>query len=73
MTSENENSYMFPACNYMLGLGGKKPNDENNIVAFEHVLEEQNKDLIRGLLLIKVNNDSTEQEAMLITPQPFSD
>lgn len=73
MTSENEISYMFPACNYMLGLGGKKANDENNIVAFENVLEEQNKDLIRGLLLIKVNNESADQEAMLITPQPFTD
>lgn len=68
-----ENSYMFPTCNYMLGLGGKKPDNENNIIAFENVLKEENKDLIRGLLLIKINNESTDQEAMLITPQPFND
>lgn len=76
MTTENENTeinnYMFPACSYMLGLGGKT--EDNSIIAFENVLKEENK-CTRGLLVIKLSEDqnSTDQEAMLITPKEYDD
>lgn len=68
--TENTNNLKFPACTYLLGLGGLR--DDNSIVAFENVLNESN--IKRGLLLVKIseNKENNEQEAMLITPKAFS-
>ena len=75
MSNENnetdQSQYLFPACTYLLGLGAKK--EDGSIVAFDDVLKEDN--CKRGLLIVKISEDkeATNQEALLISPEPFTD